>query len=248
LNETLEQRVAERTAEVQSQAEQLRALANQLSRTEMRERKRLADVLHDNIQQLLGAACIQTQQMSHYEDPALVHGATKNVLDILREAIDACRSLAVNLSPPVLNEAGLKGGLNWLVPRMRERYRFTVRVRSEIEAEPATEEMRYVLFECVRELLFNVVKHAGVSEADVVLMRTRDDQIKIVVRDDGKGFDPDLLKKRRPEEATFGLFSIEQRLAHFGGCMEVRTTPGGGTQITLTAPAGQPAAKGSWGS
>jgi CheY-like chemotaxis protein len=90
----------------------------------------------------------------------------------------------------------------------------------------------------VRELLFNAVKHSGVSEADVELLRTADDAVKITVRDAGVGFDPDLLHRRSSAEPTFGLFSIQQRLVHIGGKMDIDAAPGKGARITLTAPIG----------
>ncbi len=235
LNITLEQRVRERTAEVQQQADQLRALATELTQTEQRERKHLAGILHDHVQQLLVAARMQVEWLLRDDRPERMKGAAQGVHAILREAIDASRDLSVSLSPPVLHEAGLIGGLNWLATRLKEKNQFTVHLRADNQAEPATEERRFLLFESARELLFNTIKHAGVSEASVALTRT-DDIIKLVVSDQGKGFEPDVLRKRKPEETTFGLFSIQQRLTHVGGKMEIQTAPGKGTTTVLTVP------------
>ena len=103
---------------------------------------------------------------------------------------------------------------------MQEKHQFRAHLRSDNKAEPPSEETRYLMYECVRELLFNAVKHAGVKEAHVTLLCTHDRRTKLIVKDGGKGFDPDLLKKPRAGNATFGLFSIQQRLAHIGGEME----------------------------
>lgn len=238
LNSSLEERVAERTEEVEQLAEQLRALASELSRAEQRERRRLAVLLHDHIQQLLAAARMQVGWMTRGSDPDQSRMIARRVRAILQEAIDACRSLSLDLSPPILHEAGLGGGLKWLASRMRRQHQFAVRVRTEEEAEPETEELRFLLFECARELLFNAVKHAGVSEAEVVVMRTEDRSIRLVVRDEGGGFAAEALKERQLRESSFGLFSIEQRLAHIGGSMDIESAPGQGTEITLTAPLG----------
>jgi PAS domain S-box-containing protein len=236
LNASLEQRVEERTAEVQRLADQLRALAVDLSQAEQRERKRLSKILHDHIQQLLVAARMQLEWLKRDSDVQRMHATAQGVDSILREALDASRSLTIELSPPVLHEMGLIGGLNWLAAHMREKHQFKVNLRSDNKAEPASEETRYLLFECVRELLFNAVKHAGVTEALVVLLLTRDNCIKLITRDEGRGFDPDRLKERRTDEATFGLFSIQQRLAHIGGELEIVTAPGGGTSVSITLP------------
>jgi len=231
--------LAARTVEVQRLADHLRALAVDLSQAEQRERRRLAKILHDHIQQLLVAARMQVEWLKRDSSVERMRATAQGVDGILREALDASRSLTVELSPPVLQEAGLIGGLNWLASRMQEKNQFTVNLHSDSKAEPAGEETRYLLFECVRELLFNTVKHAGVSEAHVALLRTRDDRIKLIIRDEGKGFDPDLLKKRGADQTTFGLFYIQQRLAHIGGEMEIATAPGKGTSITVTIPAGE---------
>jgi PAS domain S-box-containing protein len=236
LNETLEQRVEERTREVQQQADRLRALASELSRAEQRERRRLAKILHDHIQQLLVAGRLQLDWMGHSTDIGQIQAAAQGVSGILREALDASRSLTIDLSPPVLHEAGLVGGLSWLAARMQEKNQLLVNLRLDSKAEPGTDETRVLLFECVRELLFNAVKHARVSEANVTLTRSRD-SIKLVVSDKGRGFDPALLKQRVPGEATFGLFSIQERLAYVGAHMEIESAPGRGTRVILTAPA-----------
>jgi len=226
----------EKTNEVQRLADQLRALAVDLSQVELKERKRLSGILHDHIQQLLVAARMQVGWLKSAGSLDNVYAAVQEVDGILREALESSRSLTIELSPPILQETGLIGALNWLASQMFEKNHFRVNLRSDNHAEPVTEEMRFLLFECARELLFNAMKHANVSEADVTLLRTRDGHIRLIVRDEGKGFDPDLLKKRRAGEASFGLFSIQQRLAHLCGDMKISTAPGKGTSITLTLP------------
>lgn len=239
LNESLEELVSERTEEVRQQAAKLRALASQLSQTEQRERKRLAKILHDHIQQLIVAARMQMAWMKcdgDSERQAIVQG----IDSILEEALHASRSLAIDLSPPVLHEAGLIGGLNWMATQMWAKHQFTVSLQADNKAEPATEEIRFLLFECARELVFNAIKHAQVSEVNVALKRTDSGELELTVSDNGAGFDAELLNKRRPDEVTFGLFSIRERLAHMGGQMSVDTVLGQGTRIRLTVPGGAP--------
>jgi PAS domain S-box-containing protein len=237
INISLEQRVTKRTAELQRQTDQLRALAMELSQTEQRERKRLAKILHDHIQQLLVAARMQIELLRRDDDADRMRALAQGVDSILGETLGASRSLTVELSPPTLESAGLIGSLNWLASRMQEKNHFTVNLHVDNEADQASEEARLLLFECARELLFNAMKHSGAAEAHVTLMGTKDHHIKLVIRDEGKGFDPDMLEKRREAESTFGLFSVQQRMVHIGGFMEISTPPGKGTSITLTVPA-----------
>lgn len=236
LNESLEERILERTAEVRNLAVQLRALAKQLGRTEQCERQRLAYVLHDHVQQLIAGACLKLGSMENTHDPALLCATGRAVGETLREAQDLCRTLTSEMSSPMVLQAGLVGGLRWLGAHMLEKYQFTVHLLAEAEAEPADEELRFQLFECTRELLFNALKHAGVSEAQVILRRAGPEQIHLVVSDQGAGFDQDSMKNRPVEDMSFGLFSIHERLADFGGRITIATAPGNGTTITLSCP------------
>jgi len=228
-----------REAEINRLADQLRVLAAELSFAEVRERKRLAKVLHDHVQQLLVAARMQVELARRTDDSsrhALLLGEAES---ILQEATAASRSLASELSPPVLHEAGLAGGLTWLAARFEEQHQFAVHVQAETNAEPAREEIRGLVFECVRELLFNAVKHSGEREGWVTLTKGPDGTLEVVVRDQGKGFAPDAVRDRPVNQLTFGLFSIEQRLAYIGGQMTVDAAPGRGTTVRLSAPRGR---------
>jgi len=240
LSESLEQRVAERTAEVRRQADRLRALAGQLSRTEQRERMRLAQVLHDNLQQILVAARMQIEWLKHAGEPDRIRTAAQAADALLREAVETSRSLATDLIPPALRQTGLIGGLNWLSSRMLERNQFAFTLRADNKAEPATEDIRFLLFECARELLHNSMKHSGVNEAELTLVRTNDNRIRLTVSDKGEGFDPESIDERASDSLSFGLFSIQQRLSHIGGEMEIETAPGKGMVVTLIVPAGGP--------
>ena len=238
LNAELERRVAERTAEVRQQADQLRALANGLSQTEQHERQRLARILHDNIQQLLVAAQMQLSLIKH-GDPKLIRSAAQGVDSILAETLEASRSLTVELCPPVLHQSGLVAALTWLAARMEEKQQFRVHVRATNDAEPATPEVRAFLFEAARELLLNVVKHSGAREADMTMVRTRDECCRIIVEDKGRGFDPAAIKPG--PSGGFGLFSIQQRLLHMGGKVEIESATGLGTKAVLSIPIGSAA-------
>ncbi len=238
LNDTLERRVAERSEEARRLSMRLRALAAELGQVEQRERRRLAQVLHDHVQQLIVAA---QMRLGILEKQRLAEGAlatVKDINDTLREAVEATRSLTVELSPPVLHDAGLAAALGWLSRRMREKNRFTVELDADSEAEPVNEAVRIFLFESVRELLFNAVKHSGVTQARVRMNRDRDGWTRIVVKEDGVGFVAGE-KIGSPAAAGFGLFSIQQRLAHLGGRVLFSSAPGKGTRVTLQVPTGR---------
>lgn len=227
--------LAERSAEVQRLAEQLRALASDLSQTEQRERRRLATILHDNIQQLLVSAQMQLGLIKR-QDPEVIRSTVQGVTSILAEALDASRSLTVELCPPVLHQSGLASALTWLAARMKEQQQFRLHLRISNYAEPSNPDDRAFLFEAVRELLLNALKHSGVREACLAMIRTTDGQCRIIVEDKGSGFDTANIKPGA--SSGFGIFSIQQRLLYMGGTLEIESTPGRGTKAVLSIPIG----------
>jgi signal transduction histidine kinase len=236
LNETLEQRVAERTATATRRAAQLQALAAELTQAEHRERRRLAQILHDHLQQLLYAARLGLESLRRHEtiDPALQE-TIEQVDGLLGECIAESRSLTVQLCPPVLQEAGLAAAVDWLGRQMEQTHGLKVEVEVSSEAEPESEAVRILLFEAARELLFNVVKHAETGRARVALA-TADDRICLTVSDEGAGCLPTKLDSDQAGSGGFGLFSIRERLGLMGGRLKIDTAPGRGTCVTICAP------------
>jgi PAS domain S-box-containing protein len=241
LNETLEQRVAERTAEAQRRAAQLQALAAELSQAEQRERHRLAQILHDHLQQLLLAAKIKLAGLGQKLAGPLAQEIRNQIEQLLDESIAESKSLGVELSPPVLYDAGLAAGLQWLARHMQQQHGLEVEAHVDMQAEPAEEGIRVFLFQAVRELLLNVVAHAGTRRAFVSMSREEPSWVRIEVADDGEGFDPERLAwNQATAGGKFGLFSIRERLEFLGGRLEIESSPGGGTRMTMLAMLNQP--------
>ncbi|RPI26619.1 MAG: response regulator [Acidobacteria bacterium] len=231
---TLEQRVAERTVQVQQLANRLRALSVELSQAEQLERRRVTTILHDHIQQVLVASRMQLEVARRLVADDRLAAILADVDRDINVALSASRSLAVELSPPVLHDVGLAAGLNWLAGQMKSRHGLSVQVRAEESAEP-DEHVRLFLFYAVRELLFNVAKHAKTDSAEVRMARD-DDWCCVEVLDEGKGFEVDSLDAKPAPDGRFGLFSIRERLSYLGGMVDIRSAPDVGTRILLKAP------------
>jgi PAS domain S-box-containing protein len=229
-NEQLEQRVIERT-------DQLRALAGELTQSEERERRRIAKILHDDLQQLLVAAKLHLELVSANKNPKAMLKDLQRVKKLIAESNRVARSLSHELSPAVLHGEGLGIALKWLAQWMAQHHHLSVRVETDASLEPLEENVKVVLFQSVRELLFNVVKHSGVKRARVRMGVSPDGQLEILVSDKGKGFNPSPSKKRRITNPGFGLFSIHERLQWLGGRMEIQSAPGHGSQFHLLVPA-----------
>jgi PAS domain S-box-containing protein len=224
-------------AELEQRTLQLRRLASQLTLAEQTARRQLASTLHDGLQQLLFSAGITLDEAMKTNSPDdEVELLLRARVDI-KEAMEAARTLSVNLFPPVLHVGGLPAALAWLARRTQEQYNVVVNVTADPQANPTTSDARILLFEGVRELLFNAVKHARVDRVDVSLTLGPGDTIHIQVSDDGVGFDPSAtLHDRNQRRAGLGLFSIQERFALLGGHLEIQSIPEKGSRFTLTLP------------
>ncbi|MEX2387281.1 MAG: response regulator [Phycisphaeraceae bacterium] len=235
LTQTLEQRVACRTAEAEQKAVQLRRLHARLTSVEQRERKHLARMLHDGLQQILVASKMGLETLEVGGQQGQEH--LQRIDDLLDQAIDACRSLTANLVPPVLFDRGLVAGLHWLARHSEKEHACTVTVEAEEEAEPTREDIRVMLFEAARELIFNAIKHADVCHVAVSLKCEPDRRhIRLTVEDEGPGFDPAEAELQGSENDGYGLFNLRERAQAAGGELTIDSAPGNGTRVTITAP------------
>jgi len=196
-NAELERRLAERTTEAQRRARQLRATARQLAQTE---------------QQALVAARMAAAQALSAARSHKVETALRQVDELLAESVETLRTLSAELCPPILRDQGLAAALEWLAGQMRQRHGLSVTLRTDAGAEVHGEEMRGFVFEAVRELLFNVVKHAGTDSAEVRMARANGKWVRITVADHGAGFDPAVLNGADGKREGFGLFAIRERM------------------------------------
>jgi signal transduction histidine kinase/ActR/RegA family two-component response regulator len=230
-----EQQLQATNMELEQRAQQLARLASELTLAEQRERRRLAQVLHDHLQQLLVGAKFGLELLRRKAKGDQLQ-AVGQVNELLDQSIRASRSLTVEISPPILHEAGLAAGLEWLARWTHEKHGLAV----ELHADPAVatdrEDVRIVIFEAVRELLFNVVKHAGVTQARVDLSRYDEDHLAVCVSDGGIGFNPEAILSSPGLAEGFGLLSLRERLSLLGGRMDIRSTPNQGSRFTVIAP------------
>ena len=238
LNETLEQRVAKRTAEAVEQARKLRLLSAELSLAEEAERRRIAEMLHEDLQQLLVAARMQLAALCRTQDAARREPIAREIADVLERSFKLTRSLSVELAPPVLYEHGLAAALEWLAAGTRKNYNIEVTVEADSLANPKAADVRIFLFRAVRELLLNSAKHAGGSAVHITMQSGRPDKVRISVADNGPGFDPNSLDDKRTSSQTVGLLNIRERVSGFGGKFHINSGPKRGTRITLSLPRG----------
>jgi len=220
--------------ELKANERRLQQLALQLSQAEQRERHRLSEILHADVQQLLVAVKVRLGMLKNAELTSL-SAQVDRVSHLLDEAIASTRTLSHELSPQIFHTGGLGEALRWLSTRTYEKYGLDLHVEADGSAEPAPE-VKALLFQAVRELLLNVVKHAGVSEARVTVAGEGANELCVTVSDEGIGFDAEAERALSGSCAHVGLFEIYERLEALGGSMEVESSPGHGTTVRLWAP------------
>jgi len=212
--------------------QQLRSLASELSLTEARERKRIAADLHDRIGQALALTRIKLGTLKADTHSAKKIASIEETIRLIEATIKEVRTLIFELSSPLLYEVGLKAAVEQLVEQVRDQHGVPVYLEDDGLPKPLTIDGSVVLFQAIRELLLNVVKHAAAHHV-CVSMRRRDKTVEISVQDDGVGFQVSRQAFKPGSEGGYGLFSIRERLEYLGGKVTVESTPGRGTTAAL---------------
>ena len=213
--------------------EKIRSLAAELTRAEQDERHRISQVLHDDLQQRLFAIKAQLSFLKDMNLSADTYRELDEIQASLSESIAITRNLSIDLSPIVLQGEGLIEAMTWLTFRMKEQYGLEVELEAKAKADQLDNHLRMLLFQSIRELLFNVVKHSGVSQAKITLEQTHG-RPSITVSDTGKGFDARMVMANR--QMAHGLLIIQERLNLLGCHMELVSKPGEGTRIQIELP------------
>jgi signal transduction histidine kinase len=213
----------------------LKSLASQLTLTEERERRRFADYLHDHIGQRLFISKLKVEALKKSLYSTDNDKALDEIHEIIHQMIKDTRSLTSDLSPQVLYQLGLEAALECLTEQTSEQYGIMIDFEDDEQEKELEDDLKILLFQAVRELLMNVLKHARAQNAKVSVQRDNT-HIKICVEDDGVGFNPSDRDVSKTANVGFGLFSIGERLDYLGGHFEIKSQPTYGTKATLMAP------------
>ena len=258
LNKTLEQRVEERTseleqankfltleieqrraaeAELKASSEDLQSLSEQLLNAQESERRRLSAELHDSIEQSLRAIKYSLERVSAInKDPAL--GDADTEVDKVIEQVVGCiretRSLVTSLRPLILDDMGAASAISWLCRHFADVYR-GIEFRAELSVSntdiPAA--LATPLYRIIQEGLNNVVKHAS-AKAVIVTVDIQGDMLKAEVLDDGVGFDVDSADTHKLRHlGNFGRLGMRRRASNSGGVLILDSTLGKGTRLAV---------------
>jgi PAS domain S-box-containing protein len=231
------ERLYRKNMELRHRAEQLARLSAELTMTEQRERRRISKILHDGLQQQLAAAKLQLGGMAEQIGRSDLKGVAYQIEEMVGESIRMARSLSADLSPPILHAGGIVAGMEWLVRWMADMHDFAVDLDLCTQTVHLNEDVKILVFESVRELLFNAVKHSRAIRAALRLEAVEGgDRVKITISDKGQGFDPVRLQTSTENNGGLGLFSIRERIGLIGGVFKIDSAPGRGSRFTLIVP------------
>ena len=211
--------------------EGMRTLSGRLVNAQEEERRHIARELHDEIGQVLTVVKINLESLRKPAGVPVSASSVDACVENVDRAIQQVRALALDLRPAILDHLGLPAALRWFVDRMPHGPKSHLSVES-VEETALSPEVRTAAFRIAQEAVTNVLRHAGARNMWVSLRPGASD-LELRVRDDGRGFD---LGDARRAATSFGLSSMEERVRLVGGEIEVRSSPGEGTEVRARFP------------
>jgi PAS domain S-box-containing protein len=237
----MEDKVRERTAELirlledlGKSRDDLRKLASELVLAEERERKKISVTLHDEVAQTLAAARMRIDLLRSKPGDDDSRRAIDEAQQLLVQAIRETRALMTDISNPVLYDMGLRVAVQSLTEEVTARKGISVSCSFGGRLTNLAQDLEVMIFQLVKELVQNIVKHSGARKASIRIVEERDD-INLVVADDGLGFDVGNIGSVGVD-GGFGLFSIRERVKLYHGKIRIESEPGKGSEVTVMLP------------
>jgi PAS domain S-box-containing protein len=215
--------------------EQMRVLATELSLTEERERRRMATFLHDTIGQTLAFSKIKLRTLEKSMADENTLNSLLEIRKLVEESISNTRSLTFELSPPALHELGVAEAIRSLAEQLFEQHNIGLQFTEEALPHRPNNDLSVVLYYAVREVFINIIKHSRADKVSVSIC-SPNGSIQVAVHDNGIGITKTPEGDIRKRKDSFGLFNIRERIMHFGGNVDVSSTPDKGTTVIITVP------------
>jgi signal transduction histidine kinase len=217
-------------------AQRLRALAARLAEVAETERQRLARELHDQVGQNLTALGINLNIVRTQvgEEAVAERSRLDDSLSLVEQTAERIRDLMTGLRPPVLDDYGLLAALHWYSEQFARRTGIETRVEGSEPIPRLPPHVENALFRIAQEAFTNVAKHAQATQVSVTV-RASDESVRLVVEDDGIGFDH-VAQSRRSAEPAWGLLTMSERAEAVGGHCRVESSAGQGTRVSVEVP------------
>jgi PAS domain S-box-containing protein len=242
LNETLERKVAERTAQLAESELRLKELLEKLLVAQEEERRRVAYEIHDGLAQLAVANHQHLQAFATNHPPGSLAGEAEleRLLWLAQQTVVEARHIIDGLRPTALDDFGLVAAVAQQLEAL-EGEGWQTSYEEDLGEERLPTEVETALYRVAQEALTNARKHSGATRVHVTLARPRARRVRLEVRDFGRGFDPSASSQNTagPGEKV-GLSSMRERVALLGGVLELKSKPGVGTNVIAEVPLPRP--------
>lgn len=199
--------------------------------TEEKERKRVANELHDGIGPLLSTIKMSMYALAPTDGNAQKSSIYENTMASVEEAIKGLREISNNLSPAVLEDFGLVTAIRSFINKTETATHLKIEFVSNLaDHAPLDKELSLILYRALCELIHNTVKHAEANKI-MISLYCEDNSIKLLYQDDGMGFNYDSPMKREP--LGMGLHTIQSRITSVEGHFQLTSQPGEGVLVTI---------------
>ena len=225
--------MAGQVAELEAYRSGARALAARILSAQEAERVRVSRELHDDTGQALTLILVRLQLIENLTRDAEVRRELAELRELVADTLDGVRRLAVQLGPSILEDLGLRSGLEWLADRVRDETGLRVDLDLRCDDEHIPHTVAIAVFRVAQEALTNVMRHAHATRIDLRL-DDADGALLLEVTDDGGGFDVDEARAR--PTASVGLFGMAERVALVGGTLDIQSHKSAGTRVIVRVP------------
>jgi PAS domain S-box-containing protein len=217
--------------ELKESAERLKYLSGQLLITQEKERKLIANEIHDSLGSSLGAIKFRVEQ-------ALQNGGIgdpENIIPYIQKAIEESRRIQMALRPSTLDDLGILPTLNWLCREFQKTYSgIHIKTQFNIEEKDVLDDLKTIIYRICQEAFNNIAKHSKAKVATLFLRKS--DQIELVIEDDGQGFNLEKMLSPENHHRGLGLTSMRERAELSGGLFNIQSIHGSGTAIRVSWP------------
>lgn len=212
---------------------QLRTLSSSILSAQEQERKRISRELHDDFGQILTAVLLDISRAEKQE--TIVSSSSYSFLERIRigiqEALQRVRSLSAILRPGVLDQLGLKAAVISFLEEMQGQTGLKIIEEMQVDHSNIPESVSIAIYRILQEATTNIIKHSAAKQV-IVKLRSDFQTISISIKDDGQGFNPELL----PVDKGLGLLGMKERTEWLGGIFKIESAHGRGTSIYAEFP------------
>ena len=193
----------------------------------------ISQEIHDNVGQFLSLAKLHLNTLNIDQRESAIE-KVNNSADLLTRALDDLRDLSKSLSSELIKTGGFTKAIEQQVGQLQKIGRFHVSLDIQGEYNYLSEQKEIILFRILQEAFNNIIRHSGASEI-LVLLCNMDNNVKMRIQDNGRGFDDSFLRKSKLK-VIGGINIMHKRAKLINADFEIESKPGYGTKITVTAP------------